>query len=192
MDKNKIWFGVKNLHLAKITKDDETGIEYGPIVPVPGAKRISFEPKEDSTSISADNTTYYADSSTREEEGEIEIIKLSDEILTTVFGAKKDENGAIIEGSRDKGALVAVLGQIEGDKHSRRFLLNKVKLTKPSFETETTGDGEKKIHTRKIKYIAYPVGEDNTIKITLPYSDEKKEAYNKFFNEIYKPKFPEA
>ena len=55
MDKNKIWFGVKNLHLAKITKDDETGIEYGPIVPVPGAKRISFEPKEDSTSISAEN-----------------------------------------------------------------------------------------------------------------------------------------
>lgn len=192
MDKNKILFGIKYAHLAKVTKDDETGMEYGAIIALPGAQKISFEPKEESTEIYADNTTYYAESSTTKEEGELEVAMLQDDILTTIFGAKKDENGAIIEGSGDKTSLVALLGQIEGDKFARRFIMYKVKLIKPSFETETTGSEGKKINTRKIKYTAYPIEKNNTIKATLPYSDEKKEVYNKFFNEIYKPKFPEA
>lgn len=192
MDKNKILFGIKYAHLAKVTKDDETGMEYGAIISLPGAQKISFEPKEESTEIYADNTTYYAESSTTKEEGELEVAMLQDDILTTIFGAKKDENGAIIEGSGDKTSLVALLGQIEGDKFARRFIMYKVKLIKPSFETETTGSEGKKINTRKIKYTAYPIEKNNTIKATLPYSDEKKEVYNKFFNEIYKPKFPEA
>lgn len=192
MDKNKILFGIKYAHLAKVTKDDETGMEYGAIISLPGAQKMSFEPKEESTEIYADNTTYYAESSTTKEEGELEVAMLQDDILTTIFGAKKDENGAIIEGSGDKTALVALLGQIEGDKFARRFIMYKVKLIKPSFETETTGSEGKKINTRKIKYTAYPVEKDNVIKATLPYSDEKKEVYNKFFAEIYKPKFPEA
>lgn len=192
MDKNKILFGIKYVHLAKVTKDDETGMEYGAIISLPGAHKMSFEPKEESTEIYADNTTYYAESSTTKEEGELEVAMLQDDILTTIFGAKKDENGAIIEGSGDKTSLVALLGQIEGDKFARRFIMYKVKLIKPSFETETTGSEGKKINTRKIKYTAYPIEKNNTIKATLPYSDEKKEAYNMFFNEIYKPKFPEA
>nr|DAY30353.1 MAG TPA: tail tube protein [Caudoviricetes sp.] len=192
MDKNKIWFGIKYMHLAKIVKDDSTGIEYGTILPLPGAQKISYDPKEEGLEIPADNGIYYAESTTTKEEGELELVVLDDDILTTIFGAKKDENGAIIEGSGDKTALVALLGQIEGDKYARRFIMYKVKLIKPSFETETTGTGGKKVNSRKIKYTAYPVEKDNVIKATLPYSDEKKEVYNKFFTEIYKPKFPEA
>lgn len=190
--KDKVRYGVDKFHYALVTKDDETGIEYGPITPVNGAVSISSESTYTVIEVMADNGTYYKVRKLVKITGELEVVLVGDDILEKIFGAKKDENGAIIEMAGDKTARIAFLGEIEGDKMKRRIVLYNVELEKPSESYETISDDNVKITNSKMKFVALPIKKNGTIRASLPYSEKAKEPFNKFFNEVYTAKFPEA
>lgn len=50
--------GVDMLFVAPITKDDETGIEYGTPIRLPGLNNIGYDPSTQSATYDADDGTY--------------------------------------------------------------------------------------------------------------------------------------
>ena len=119
--KNKVKFGLSNVHIAKLTETEE-GITYGTPFPVPGAVGLTAEPEGDTTPFYADNIKYFIAVANNGYTGDLEIAMTPKEFLTQILGQLEDTNGALIESANDVNARFALMGEIEGDVKKRRFI----------------------------------------------------------------------
>ena len=67
--KNKVKFGLSNVHIAKITEADGV-ITYGTPFAMPGAISLTADPAGDTTPFYADNIKYYIATSNQGYEGD--------------------------------------------------------------------------------------------------------------------------
>ena len=82
--KNKVKFGLSNVHIAKITEQDGE-ITYGTPFPMPGAVSLTADPEGDTTPFYADNIKYYIAVANNGYTGDLEIAMTPDEILTQIL-----------------------------------------------------------------------------------------------------------
>jgi len=134
--------GLKNMVIAPVTKDDDSGTTYGELQKVAGAIEASITPENNDPDIQ-----YYDDI-----EGDVlypdpELAfktKLADLPLTIqemIFSNKIDDNGVLIRASGDKPGYFAVGFQSEkSDKTYRYVWLYKVRA-KPVTENYATKEG---------------------------------------------------
>lgn len=181
--KNKVKFGLSNVHIAKITEVDGK-ITYGTPFAMPGAKSLTADPEGDTTPFYADNIKYYIAVANNGYAGDLEIAMTPEEFLTQILGQTKDSNGALIESSDDVNARFALMGEIEGDVKKRRFVYFDCTAARPSAEMNTVEEA-KEPQTDTISITMTARNTDNAIKAVIEPSEENKSIYDTFFEKVY-------
>lgn len=181
--KNKVKFGLSNVHIAKITEEDGE-ITYGTPFAMPGAVSLSVDPEGDTTPFYADNIKYYIAVANNGYTGDLEIAMTPKEFLTQILGQTEDTNGALIESSTDINARFALMGEIEGDAKKRRFIYYDCTATRPSAEMNTVEES-KEPQTDTISITMAARSTDNVIKAVIEPSEANKTVYDTFFSKVY-------
>lgn len=181
--KNKVKFGLNNVHIAKLTETEE-GITYGTPFAVPGAVGLTAEPEGDTTPFYADNIKYYIAVANNGYTGDLEIAMTPKEFLTQILGQLEDTNGALIESANDINARFALMGEIEGDVKKRRFVYYDCTATRPSAEMNTVEES-KEPQTDTISITMAARSSDNVIKAVIEPSEKNKAVYDTFFTKVY-------
>ena len=182
MKEQKI-FGLKNVHIAKMTKADNV-IAYGKPFAIPGAVNLSADVEGDSYTFFADNRPYYKRTAKNGYSGSLEIADVPEQFLTEILGQTKDKNGAIIENSEDKESGFALMCEIDGDPSKRRVVFYDCLATRPSIEYSTTEDGIE-VKTCTMDLTMTPRSTDGQVKATIDLTDENQAVYNAFFTKVY-------
>ena len=181
--KNKVKFGLSNVHIAKITEQDGE-ITYGTPFPMPGAVGLTADPEGDTTPFYADNIKYYIAVANNGYTGDLEIAMTPEEFLTQILGQEKDTNGALIESSNDVNARFALMGEIEGDAKKRRFIYYDCTATRPSAEMNTIEES-KEPQTDTISITMAARSSDNVIKAVIEPNETNQDVYDTFFKKVY-------
>lgn len=136
-DTNKIKYGIRNVTLFPATIAADGSATYGTAIPVPGAVSLSLDQQGETNKFYADNIVYYTSVANNGYEGDFEVAKLPDDVLTDILGYIEDTNGVLVE---DAGASVvhfAMAFQFEGDAHARRHILYNCTMNRPSVSGAT-------------------------------------------------------
>lgn len=181
--KNKVKFGLSNVHIAKITEADGA-ITYGTPFAMPGAKSLTADPEGNTTKFYADNIVYYVANSNQGYAGDLEIAMLVEEFFTQILGQKKDSNGALFESADDVTARFALMGEIDGDVKKRRFVYFDCTATRPGSEMNTIEES-KEPQTDKVSINMSPRSTDMAIKAVIEPTEENQAVYDTFFTKVY-------
>lgn len=180
---NKIKFGLKNVHRAKVINTDGV-ISYATPVPIKGAVTLSVSPEITRTPIPADDNPEYAviieDNGYA---GDIEFQYLSDEDRVEIFGNTINDDGVLIENKNDIPNPIALLFEFSGDAHAVRHVLYNCLCTKPPVESET-GKTNK---TDKISITARPAEDTGYIKAKVANKTITKATYDGWYKNVYIP-----
>lgn len=125
-DKNKVEFGISNLHIGTFATDDSGKVTLGTPYHLPGARALSLEPEGDSASFFADNVKYWSGFSDNGFSGSLEVARFTTEFKTQFAGYKVLADGglAYIKGTNKPSVYMAF--QTEGDAESRRVIVYNV------------------------------------------------------------------
>jgi phi13 family phage major tail protein len=181
--KNKVKFGLSNVHIAKIT-EAEGNITYGAPFAMPGAVGLNADPEGDTTTFYADNIKYYIATSNQGYSGDLELAIAPEQFLTEILGQIKDKNGALFENADDVTARFALMGEIEGDAKKRRFVYFDCTATRPKTENKTKEESTDP-QTDTISITMSPRSTDKAIKAVIEPSNENKAVYDTFFQKVY-------
>ena len=183
MDKNKVKFGLSNVHVAKLTEEDGQ-ITYGTPFAVPGAVSLSVEPEGDTTPFYADNIKYYVAVANNGYTGDLEVVKIPEEFLIEILGQERDSNGAIVESSTNINSRFALMGEIDGDVRKRRFVYYDCTAARPGSEMNTTEESvEPQTDTLSITMAARNT--DNVVKAVIELDESNQTIYDTFFTKVY-------
>ena len=126
MTKNKVKFGLKNVHYALLTVSEEGAVSFGAPVPIPGAVSMSLSPQGETETFYADDIAYYVSTANNGYQGDLEIALLPDSFRTDVLREVEDETDhVLVEKSTAEPQPFALLYQFTGDQQaSLRVLYN--------------------------------------------------------------------
>lgn len=181
--KNKVKFGLSNVHIAKI-KEAEGKITYDTPFAMPGTVSLNSDPEGDTTPFYADNIKYYISTSNQGYTGDLEIAITPEDFLTQILGQNKDKNGALLESSDDITARFALMGEIEGDIKKRRFVYFDCTATRPKTEMKTNED-KKEPQTDTIPITMSPRSTDKAIKAVIEPNETNQAVYDAFYKKVY-------
>lgn len=185
-DGNKVKFGLSNVHIAKMIIGEEGTITFGTPFKIPGAVTLSLDAEGDSEPFYADNMKFWESFANNGYSGDLEVAKLPEQFETEILGQRKDSNGAIVENINDKISPFAFMYQIEGDQTGTRFCYYNTSVSRPSTEANTTED-TKTPNTDTLAITTSARTDTGDVRVKLPYTEENKEIYEKFFDKVYEP-----
>lgn len=136
-DTNKIKYGIKNATIFPATIANDNSATYGAAIPVPGSVSLSLDQQGDTNIFWADNIAYYTSVANNGYEGDWEIAKLPDAVLTQILGFVADTNGVLVEDANAAVVHFALAFQFEGDAHARRHILYNCTMNRPSVAGST-------------------------------------------------------
>lgn len=184
MDKNKVEFGISNLHAGTYDVNLSTGaVTMGEGIMLPGAVSLSLEPEGDSSSFYADDKIFHSDYQDNGFSGTLKVAKFTDDFKKKFLGYVETKDGGL---ASMKGAVKPALWvsfEAKGDKEKRRVLLYNVTLGGISREYETTSDKkEPATESSKITVIG-----DNATGITQVVYNPSDTGYANVFTTPAKP-----
>lgn len=185
---NKVLYGIKNVHIAKLTEKDGE-ITYGTPFAMPGATGFSPDPQGDTAIFYADNKIYFRQDSNQGYKGDLVIAMTVEQFLTEILGRFKDANGAIIENSEDKQSRFALMFEADGDEKARRFVYWDCSASRPSREHSTKQETIEP-GTESMAITIVPRSTDSAIGAYLERTEENKTAYDNFFKSVYEKAEP--
>lgn len=187
MEKNKVKFGLNNVHWCKIKSISAQGTPTYDGTPkrLPGAVSLSVDANGENENFYADDSVYYVINNNSGYEGDLEIALIPTEFATEILGEKLDEHGVLVERNDAEVSEFALLFEFSGDKNKIRHVLYRCSASRPSTESSTTEDSKEiKTETLSITATALP---DGLIKSKTCESTEIA-LYNNWYNSVYSPK----
>lgn len=182
MAKNKVKFGLKNVHVWPITEATSEKITYGEVIKVPGAVSLSLEASGDSNPFYADDMIYWNQYSNNGYEGELEIALIPEEFEVQILGYLKDKNGAIVESNASKSKNYAMAFEFDGDVTQTRHIFYNCSSSRPDIEGATTED-KTEPQTDTISITTAPASDTGYVKARL---EKGQTGYDTFFTNPYK------
>lgn len=135
-EKNKVRFGLKNVHVCSITESAES-ITYGTPTAWKGAKSLTLDPEGDTNTYYADNTAYFTTNTNNGYSGSLEMSEIPEEIEKMIFNTVTTEEGNLAEDANVLPNNVALMFQFEGDVSATKHIFYKVVFARPNVEGET-------------------------------------------------------
>ena len=179
---NKVKYGLSNVHIWPITKDDDKETTYGELIRIQGAVSISFKAEGSQDPFYADNVAYHVISANNGYSGSLEIALIPDEFLTQILSMKiNEQDGVLTETADDKNVSFAMAFQFEGDKNAIRHIFYKCSATRPAIEGETIAD-KVEPKTDNLEFSAIPRISDKKVRSKI---EPGKPAYDSFFTKPY-------
>lgn len=180
--KNKVTFGLKNLHIAFI----ENG-KYGKPVRIPGA--VSWTPSAtgDASAFYADDTTYYNALSNNGYEGDLSLALIPDSVLAEMMGWEYDEDkGVLTEVADGKPKEFAMMFEVQGDQRKRRTVYYRCQANRPAKEEQTKGESvEINPEQLTIKVSPTELNGKTVVKTTIEENDSNASEFESFFSSVY-------
>lgn len=158
-DKNKVRFGLKNVHVCSIT-EDAGAITYDKPTAWKGAKSLTLDPEGDTNTYYADNTAYFATNTNNGYSGSLEMSEIPEEIEKMIFNVVTTEEGNLAEDANLLPNNVALMFQFEGDVNATKYIFYKVVFSRPNVEGETKEESTDP-KTTSMDITAIPVEKDD-------------------------------
>lgn len=185
MTKNKVKFGLKNVHYALLTVSEEGAVSFGAPVPIPGAVSMSLSPQGETETFYADDIAYYVSTANNGYQGDLEITLLPDSFRTDVLREVEDETDhVLVEKSTAEPQPFALLYQFTGDQQASLRVLYNCAAARPS-EASSTIKNTKTPTTDTLSLTASPLANGNIkAKTTADTPDEIKKNW---FKSVWQP-----
>lgn len=185
MTKNKVKFGLKNVHYALLTVSEEGAVSFGAPVPIPGAVSMSLSPQGETETFYADDIAYYVSTANNGYQGDLEIALLPDSFRTDVLREVENETDhVLVEKSTAEPQPFALLYQFTGDQQASLRVLYNCAAARPS-EASSTIKNTKTPTTDTLSLTASPLANGNIkAKTTADTPDEIKKNW---FKSVWQP-----
>lgn len=179
MAKDKVKFGIKNVHIFPQLTDAPT---FGPVIDVPGAVSLSLDAQGDISKFYADNIVYYQTSANNGYEGDLEVALIPDEVFEKIFNYVKDEANVYTENASKNVVPFAMTFEEEGDQAGTKFVLYNCTATRPSRSLATVEDS-KEPTTQTLSVSAAPLKDGNVMAMTS--ADTSVEVLKDWHTDVY-------
>lgn len=181
---NKIKYNLKNVHVAKLTKGDNT-FTYDTPKAIPGAVSLTLDAESEETKFYADGIVYYRTNANNGYSGSLEIALIPEWFYTDILQETKDENGVLVETSDNtESVYFALLFEFDGDVNSIRHAFYNCTVSRPSVASQTK-EGTIDPQTETLNLTADP-REDGLVKAKTG-NDVDTETYNGWYSAVYDP-----
>ena len=158
MDKNKVKYGLKNVHYAPLTFNNGVP-SYAAPIPIPGAVSLSMSVNGTPENFYADDGVYYVINNNMGYDGDLEIALIPETFRTGPLGESLDANNVLVERSDTQLAPFALLFEFAGDVKKVRHVLYNCTASRPNVEGNTKEESlEVKTETLTIKATPLPDG----------------------------------
>jgi len=192
-DKNKVYFGLENLHYAILDPTHEEGSPtWEEPLRIPGAVDLAPDAATNEYTFYADNGIYYATYSDNGYTADLETAKFPDTFTAAIFGWLVDGLGGILEVTDGQHKNFALMGEITGDIARRRFVYYNCAGGKPSSTAHTTEENVE-VQTQTMPLTILPLLLPNgrkAAKYALTRDESNPEivaAYDDFYKAVYIP-----
>lgn len=184
--KNKVKFGLSNVHYAVMTEEDGT-ISYGTPTAIPGAVNLQLDAEGEITPFYADNVTYYQANKNGGYSGSLEIADIPKSFYLDVLGYQEDANGALIENEDAVIKPFALMYEVKGDAVPRKAVLYNCAVSRPGTEANTQEDTTTPA-TDTLNVSAVGRTDNKNVKAVMELSDTNQTAFDEFYDSVYEPK----
>lgn len=176
--KNKIVYGLSNVHVWPITSTSDAGVPtYGTKIKMPGAVELSLDAEGSSDPFYADDSIYYQGTANNGYSGSITFADIVSDFLENVMGETVDANGAHVENADVEPKEFAIAFEFKGDVAKRRHQFFRCKATRPSIASSTKEDSIAP-NTNELSFVAMPRLDNSNVKT---YAEEGDDAYDVWY-----------
>ena len=188
--KNKVKFNIKNVHYAKLIKNEETGaITFATPVPMPGAVSLSLDPNGEPSVFYADGYAYYTISNNQGYEGDLELAMVPESFRTDILKESLDNNNVLVEDATAETEAFALLFEFDGDVKQIRHVLYNCTAARPTIES-STNEEEIEVKTETLSIKAAPLSGGFVKARTSDTTSEA--AYEGWYSAVYLPNTEET
>ena len=179
--------GLKDLHYAIITEENENETVYGEIKPFGPAMALNLQPTINRANLRADDGVLFSDSAKGAITVSVNTAYLEKEVEADILGKKIHANGGISDNKDDNAPYIAIGGRALNARGGYEyFWVYRVKLAPaeenketlqetPTYQTPNlTGEAIPRLHDGEEKFKAWD--QDPTI--------EDKAMFGEWFNEV--------
>ena len=133
----KVQFGLKNVHIAKITENNGA-VTYGTPFALPGAVSLSLSPSGDENVFYADDIRYYVIAGNGSYDGNMVIAMVTDDFAKDILGYQEDATAHVLAESGDiQPSKFAMTFEIQNDEDARRYVLYNVSVSRADLSANT-------------------------------------------------------
>lgn len=183
--KNKVKFGLKNVHYAMLTTEEDGTISYGVPVAFPGAVSLSLQAQGDTSTFYADDIAYYVTASNDGYQGDLEAALVPDSFRVDALGETSDPTDKVlIENAAAEGNPFALLFEFSADQKAVRHVLYHCVAARPNVAGQTRTNA-KTPATETITLTASPLA-DGSVKAKTT-AETTESVYNGWYKSVWQP-----
>lgn len=140
MAKNKVEFGISNLHIFTYTVGEGGTVTLGTPYHQPGA--ISFSPEQDSNEnrLDADDMAYWSEYTEGPFSGDLEVALFDDDFKTQFLGYANFSGGGLAQVKNAVKPSVGIAFEVKGDQEKRRVVFYNCSFGAITRSYETIGE----------------------------------------------------
>ena len=137
-DKNKLTYGLSNVHVWPITATSDEGVPtYGTKIKVPGAKEVTLSAEGEVVKFYADNIVYWTAEANNGYSGSLTIAEMTEAFAETILKQIRDQNGVLVEDAMNTGVEFAMAFEFEGDVNKKRSVFYRCTAGRPDVASST-------------------------------------------------------
>lgn len=182
---NKVKYGLCDVHISKITVNNDGTFTYGTPFAIPGAVSLTLDAEGDEATFSADNNSrYFVSYANNGYSGSLEMAIFTEKFRTDILGETLDNNGALIEDASATISPFALGFRIDGDDTNTKFWYYNCMASRPGVAGNTTEDTITP-QTETMNITASQRPSDNKVRVQMTENNTNTTAYGAFFDNVY-------
>ena len=182
---NKVKFGLKNVHYALLTIDEDGTPSFAAPKPIPGAVNLTMDAQGETSTFYADNMAYYVSAGNDGYSGTLEVALIPDSFRQDVLGETVDAAAhVLVENVNKQAKPFALLFEFAGDQRATRHVLYNCTCGRPSVIGSTTNNTrEPTTETMSLTGSPLPSGVVKAKTMT----ETAAAAYNAWYSSVWQP-----
>lgn len=189
-DKNKVKFGLRNVHYAPKTVGEDGSVTFGTPMPWPGAVNLSLTPQGETSTFYADDVAYYVTAANGGYQGDYESALVPEDFSQNIMGELLDEKDKVlVENALVESKEFALLFEFQGDQKAIRHVLYNCTAARANVAGQTVNN-TKEPTTATMTLTASPLTDGRVKAKTTAATPDA--VYNNWYKSVWMPETAEA